>query len=316
MRSHGFHVDIICQVLTQQGYRVTPRTYRAWKHPGLPSPRQISDESIIAVLTTMKGDPSHGISPAPEVLYGRRKMTRWLRRNGFPTVAFCTVDRLMRLAGMNGVVRAKSIKTTIQAKDGVRAGDLCNRDFHAEAPNIKIVADFTYVRTWSGLCYVAFVVDCFAQRIVGWNISWSKATPLVLTAIQMVTWIRAKEGHPHAKHSLLHHSDAGSQYTSIKFTEHLELEGIKPSIGSVGDAYDNALMESVIGLYKAEALRSKVFHNGALTTLTDVEKTTGEWVWWWNHQRLHSSIGYQTPIEAEEQYYNQHIQLPASNQAA
>ena len=304
-------------MLTEQGFPIAARTYRAWKNPGPPTPRHRRDEAILDVLNGLKGDLDTGVPASPEVLYGRRKMTRWLRRNGFPNVAFCTVDRLMRVAGMNGVIRTNKVRTTIPAKDGKRAGDLLDRNFGALAPNTVIVADFTYVRTWAGFCYVAFVLDCYAQRIVGWNLSYSKTTALVLDAIRMTTWARASEGHPHSRHELLHHSDAGSQYTSIKFTEHLDLEGIRPSIGSVGDAYDNALMETVIGLFKVEALRSKVFHQGPYKNLTDVEKATGNWVWWWNHQRLHSSLEYQTPLEAEHQYYNQTNQPQlASKEAA
>jgi len=298
-------VWLVCRVLTEQGCRVSPRTYREWKHPTRPvSARQVQDEAILDKLRwTVTGDDPDHPHPQPESLYGRRKMTRWLRRVGFPHVAFCTVDRLMRHLGMNGVRRGRVVRTTIPGKDGTRAGDLVDRDFTAPAPNTRLVADFTYVRTWAGFVYVSFAVDCYAQRIVGWDIRTDKTTALVLHAVQMAVWARSREHHAHTPQALIHHSDAGSQYTSITFTEHLALEGILPSIGSVGDAYDNALMESVIGLFKAEAIRPLVFHPGPLKDLTDVEHATGRWVHWWNTQRLHSTIGYQTPLEAETQYY-------------
>ena len=179
-------------------------------------------------------------------------MTHWLRRQGHD-VAFCTVDRLMRDLGMNGVRRGKQLRTTIPAKDGHRAGDLLDRDFTAPAPNRRWVADFTYCRTWAGFVYVAFVVDVFAQRIVGWHAASDKRTDLVLTPLRIAMWDRDRNGHPVEPGACSAHSDAGSQYTSLRFTEHLELEGIAPSIGTVGDAYDNALMESIIGLFKTEA---------------------------------------------------------------
>ena len=160
----------------------------------------------------------------------------------------------MRLLGLSGVRRDKHVRTTIPAKDGIRAGDLLDRDFTAPAPNRVWVTDFTYVRTWSpAWVYVAFIVDVYSQRIVAWHASTSKATDLVMTPLRMAIWQRDHEGHPVVASELIHHSDAGSQYTSIRLTEHLALEGIQPSIGSVGDAYDNALIETINGPYKASA---------------------------------------------------------------
>jgi transposase InsO family protein len=240
MREKGFAVESVCAVLREQGRRIAARTYRAWRQARPPADRTVSDAHLINALRATRDQP--------ESLYGRRKMTAHLRRQGLP-VAHCTVDRLMRELGMNGVLRTKRVRTTVPGKDGRRAGDLLDRDFTAPAPNLVWVTDFTYVRTWAGFVYVAFTVDVYSQMIVGWHAMAGKHTKLVLTCLRMATWRRGHDGQP-VTAGLVHHSDAGSQYTSIHFTEHLALEGIAPSIGSVGDAYDNALMESVIGLYK------------------------------------------------------------------
>ena len=206
------------------------RTYRAWKQPNrLVAGRTRSDAQVIDKLL--------GVQGTPEGLYGRRKMTHYLRRQGLP-VAFCTIDRLMRDLGMNGVRRGKGVRTTVPAKDEDRAGDLVNRDFTAPAPNIRWVADFTHCRTWAGFCYVAFVLDVFSQRIVGWHAAADRRTDLVMIPLRIALWDRDRQGRPVKPGQLLHHSDAGSQYTSIRFTEHLRMEGIAPSIGTVGDAYD------------------------------------------------------------------------------
>jgi transposase InsO family protein len=244
---------------------------------------------------------------APEGLYGRRKLIAYLRRTSLPGVSETAVVGAMRVLDHHGVVRAKSHRTTIPAKDGIRAGDLLNRDFTTEAPNRKWVTDFTYVRTWAGFVYVAFIVDCYAQRIVAWHASTSKSTELVMTPLRMAIWHRTKEGHPTGvTGTLIHHSDAGSQYTSIALTEHLAIEDIKPSIGSVGDAYDNALMETINGLYKTECIRTTVFQPGPFKTLADVEFATAGWVDWFNHRRLHSSLDMKTPVEFEQDYYAAH----------
>ena len=293
MGARGFAVESICAVLREQGCQVAARTYRAWKAGAAPSPRTVSDAHVMHALRAIKKQP--------ESLYGRRKMTAHLRRQGL-VVAHCTVDRLMRAEGMNRVRRAKKVRTTVPATDGVRAADLLNRDVHAPAPNLVWVADFTYVRTWVGFVYVAFVVDVFAQRIVGWHAMTSKHTELVLTCLRMATWRRDHDGTPVAP-GLIMHSDAGSQYTSLKLTDHLAAEGFAASIGSIGDAYDDALMESVIGLFKAECIRSGPFHDGPLKTISDVEFATSTWVKWWNNARLHSTIGCITPVEAEAAHY-------------
>ena len=162
---------------------------------------------------------------------------------------------------------------------------------------------YTYVRSWAGFCYVAFIVDVFAQKIVAWHATTSKTTELVMTPLRMALWARGREGRPAQPGELIHHSDAGSQYTSIRFSEHLALEGIRPSIGSVGDAFDNALMETIIGLFKTECIRTTVFHNGPYKTLADVEFATAGWVDWYNNRRLHGSIGMVPPVEYEQAHY-------------
>ena len=295
MRAAGHAVESTCRVLREQGCQVAARTYRTWRQAARPvAARTLSDAVLIDALLAVRG--------TPEGLYGRRKMTHWLRRQGHD-VAFCTIDRLMRNLGMNGVRRGRRLRTTIPGKDGRRAGDLLDRDFTAPAPNLRWVADFTYCRTWAGFCYVAFVVDVYAQRIVGWHASRSKVTDLVLTPLRISLWDRDRQGTPVEPGRLLHHSDAGSQYTSIRFTEHLELESIAPSIGTVGDAYDNALMESIIGLFKTECIATTVFHGGPYKTLADVEYATAGWVDWYNHRRLHGSLGMITPAEYEKAHY-------------
>jgi transposase InsO family protein len=201
------------------------------------------------------------------------------------------------------VQRGKRPRTTIPAKDGQRAGDLLDRDFTAPGPNRVWVADFTYVRTWVGFCYVAFIVDVFAQKIVAWHAATAKRTDLVLTPLRIALWDRDRLGHRVEPGELIHHHDAGSQYTSLRFTEHLALEQIAPSIGTVGDAYDNALMESIIGLYKTECIRPGPFHSEPLRTIADVEYATMAWVDWWNNRRLHSTLGMLTPNEYEHDHY-------------
>ena len=195
----------------------------------------------------------------------------------------------MRTLGLVGVRQDKGVRTTIPSKDGTRAGDLVNRDFTATAPHQVWVTDFTHVWTWVGFVYVAFILDVFAQRIVAWHASTSKVTDLVMVPLRVALWERARQGHPSVAGQLIHHFDAGSQYTWIKLTEHLALEDIRPSIGSVGDAYDNALMETINSLYTAECIRTTVSYHGPYKTIADVEYATTSWVDWYNNRRLHSS---------------------------
>lgn len=300
-----FGVEPICTVLTEHGCPIAPSTYYAHRRRG-PAARTVVDALVVNALISLRTttDREGNVVPSPESLYGVRKTWHLLRARGLD-VARCTVERLMRANGMAGVVRGKAPRTTIPGKDGRRAGDLLNREFTATAPNRVWVADFTYVRTWAGFCYVAFIVDVFAQAIVGWHAANTKHTDLVLTALRMATWRRDHDGHPITQ-GLVHHSDAGSQYTSIHFTEHLALEGIAPSIGTVGDAYDNSLMETIIGIYKTECVRRGPFHTGPLKTINDVEYATMTWVEWYNNRRLHSTLDYTTPAAHEATYYAHH----------
>jgi transposase InsO family protein len=227
-------------------------------------------------------------------VYGVRKVWRQLLREGIQ-VARCTVERLMRTMGLFGVVRGRRMATTIPADVADRAEDLVSREFAAERPNRLWVSDFTYVATWRGFVYVAFVIDVFSRRIVGWRVSSSMQTDLVLDALEQALCEREED----RQERLVHHSDRGSQYLSIRYTERLAEAGVEPSVGSQGDAYDNALAESVIGLFKAEVIRQR----GPWRGLEDVEFATLEWVWWFNHHRLLEPIGYVPPVEYEEAFY-------------
>lgn len=305
LRAEGHAVESICRV-RGQGCQIAARTYRSWKDTNRPvAARTVSDAQVLDAVRDLawRVDDRGGRRLTPEGLNGRRKMTALVRRRRLPDASFGAVDRAMRSLGLSGIRRDKGIRTTIPAKDGKRAGDLLDRDFTAGAPNRVWVTDFTYVRTWAGFCYVAFIVDVFAQRIVAWHAATTKQTDLVMTPLRMATWQRDREGRPTAPGELICHSDAGSQYTSIRFTEHLELEGIAPSIGSVGDAFDNALMETVNGLYKTECIRTTVFHDGPYRTIAEVEYATAGWVDWYNQRRLHGTLGMMTPVEFEHAHY-------------
>lgn len=305
MRTDGHAVESVCRVLREQGCQVAARSYREWARANRPvAARTISDVLVTNMVRDIVWQVDHqGVRRmAPEGLYGRRKMTATVRRQN-SSASLGAVDRAMRSLGLQGVRRSKGLRTTIPGKDGTRAGDLLDRDFTAVAPNRTWVMDFTYVRTWAGFVYVAFVLDVFAQRIVAWNIDSTKAVELVDVPVRMALWQRGREGNPIVPGQLIGHADAGSQYTSITFTEHLADEGIRPSIGSVADAYDNALMECVIGLYKTEAIRTTVFHSGPDRSIADVEYATAGWVDWYNNRRLHSTLGMMTPVEYEQAHY-------------
>ncbi len=306
MRSQGHAVESVCRVLREQGCQVAARTYRSWKQANRPvAARTVTDAQVVDAVRdiawTTKADGTRKLTP--EGLYGRRKMTAYLRRTVMPQASAGAVDRAMRTLGLVGVRRDKGTRTTIPAKDSIRAGDLLNRDFTAGAPNLIWVTDFTYARTWAGFVYVAFILDVFSQRIVAWHAASTKHTDLVMTPLRMAIWQRDRDGHRPVPGQLIHHSDAGSQYTSIRLTEHLVLAEIRPSIGSVGDAYDNALMETINGLYKAECIRTTVFHEGPYKTIADIEYATAGWVDWYNTRRLHGSLGNVPPIEYEQAHY-------------
>jgi putative transposase len=305
MRAEGHVVESVCRVLREQGCQVAARTYRAWSQPrqGVAA-RTISDARVEDLVRALAwtGDADGKRRLAPEGLYGRRKMTALIRR-WLPDASPGSVDRAMRSLGLQGIRRCKGVRTTIPGKDGRRAGDLLDRDFTAPAPNRTWVMDFTYIRTWVGFVYTAFIVDVFAQKIVAWNVAATKAVELVDVPLRIALWQRGREQHPVEPGELIAHADAGSQYTSILFTDHLADEQILPSIGSVGDAFDNALMECVIGLYKTECVRTTVFHAGPYRTISDVEYATAGWVDWYNNRRLHGSLGMMTPVEYEQAHY-------------
>ncbi len=227
-------------------------------------------------------------------LYGVRKVWHQLKRENFK-VARCTVERLMKRLGIRGVIRGAKCWTTVADDTLTRPADLVKRQFTATRPNQLWVADITFVATWVGFVYVAFVVDVFARRIVGWRVSRSLRTALVLDALEQALWSRKDTKN------LIHHSDRGSQYLSIRYTERLAEAGIDASVGSVGDSYDNALAETINGLYKTEVIR----HKGPCKNIDDVEYATLEWVDWFNHRRLLEPIGNIPPAEYEMMYYLQ-----------
>ncbi len=286
-------VEPICAVLP-----IAPQTYDAAKRRP-PSARRIRDEYL-------KGEIDRVWKENYRV-YGAPKIWTQLNREGI-RVARCTVERLMAEMGIRGAVRGRGVVTTRSGDEDARPVDLLERDFCAPAPNTKWVADFTYVRTRSGFVYAAFVVDCFARVIVGWNVARRMTTDLVLGALEQAIWDRGigSASHRRDRDRLVFHSDAGSQYLSIAHTERLTEAGIDPSVGSVGDAYDNALAESIIGLYKLEL----VDNLGPWRGVDDLELETLLWVDWWNNRRL---TGKTTPTEKEEAYYRHHT--PANTPA-
>nr|WP_187415705.1 IS3 family transposase [Escherichia coli] len=222
-------------------------------------------------------------------VYGVRKVWRQLLREGI-RVARCTVARLMAVMGLAGVLRGKKVRTTVSRK-AVAAGDRVNRQFVAERPDQLWVADFTYVSTWQGVVYVAFIIDVFAGYIVGWRVSSSMETTFVLDALEQALWARRPSG-------TVHHSDKGSQYVSLAYTQRLKEAGLLASTGSTGDSYDNAMAESINGLYKAEVIHRKSWKNRA-----EVELATLTWVDWYNNRRLLGRLGHTPPAEAEKAYY-------------
>jgi len=229
-------------------------------------------------------------------VYGADKVWRQMNREGV-AVARCTVERLMRRLGLRGARRGKSVRTTIGDAAAPRPLDRVNRQFKAQRPNQLWVSDFTYVSTWQGWLYVAFVIDVFARRIVGWRVSSSMRTDFVLDALEQALYAR----RPEREDALIHHSDRGSQYVSIRYSERLAEAGIEPSVGSKGDSYDNALAETINGLYKTELIHRR----SPWKTRESVELATLEWVSWFNHHRLLEPIGYIPPAEAEANYYRE-----------
>jgi putative transposase len=231
--------------------------------------------------------------------YGAKKVWKQLIREHIP-VARCTVVRLYRDLGLRGVVRGRRVRTTIPEASAARSLDLVQRNFTATRPNQLWVSDFTYVATWRGFVYVAFVIDVFARRIVGWRASTSMRSDLALDALEQALYDRETDG------GLIHHSDHGVQYLAIRYTDRLADAGIEPSVGSRGDAYDNALAETIIGLFKAEV----IYHLGPWKGLEEVEFATLEWVAWYNSQRLMEPLGYVPPAEYEEQFHRAQVDSP------
>lgn len=282
----AYGVAPICTVLP-----IAASTYYAHKAreaaPSRRPARQRRDEALREAIRRVWND-NHQV-------YGVRKVWRQLQREGI-AVARCTVERLMRDLGLCGVVRGRRTQTTHPSPVAACPLDHVQRAFQAARPNALWVSDLTYVATWRGFVYVAFVIDAFARRIVGWRASASLRTDLALDALEQALYERRRGERP-----LIHHSDRGVQYVSIRYTERLAEAGIEPSVGSVGDSYDNALAETIIGLYKTEVIR----HRGPWRNLEDVEFATLEWVHWFNHQRLLESIGYVPPVEMEMAYQRQ-----------
>ncbi|WP_114361132.1 MULTISPECIES: IS3 family transposase [Rhodopseudomonas] len=281
----AYGVEPICKVLP-----IAPSTYHAHvarrRDPAKLSARARQDASLkTEVRRVFEGNFQ---------VYGVRKVWRQLQREGFD-VARCTVSRLMRQMGLQGVIRGKSIKTTISDKAAPCPLDHVNRQFKAPRPNVLWLSDFTYVATWTGFVYVAFVIDAYARRIVGWRASRTAHAGFVLDALEQALHDR----RPVHRGGLVHHSDRGSQYVSIKYTERLAEAGIEPSVGSVGDSYDNALAETINGLYKAEVIHRR----GPWRSFEAVEFATLEWVDWFNNRRLLEPIGNIPPAEAEQRYY-------------
>ncbi len=280
---HG--VEPICKVLP-----IAPSTYHAHvakrANPEKLSARARRDMALKPEIARVFAENFE--------VYGVRKVWRQLQRESFD-VARCTVERLMRGMGLQGVIRGKPVRTTISDKAAPCPLDHVNRQFHAPRPNALWVSDFTYVSTWTGFVYVAFVIDVYARRIVGWRTSRTAHASFVLDALEQALHDR----RPAHRGGLVHHSDRGSQYLSIKYTERLAEAGIEPSVGSVGDSYDNALAETINGLYKAEVIHRR----GSWRTMEAVEFATLGWVDWFNNRRLLEPIGNIPPAEAEERYY-------------
>jgi transposase InsO family protein len=280
---HG--VEPICKVLP-----IAPSTY--YDHvskradPGKLSARAQRDMALKPQITRVFVENFE--------VYGVRKVWRQLAREGVP-VARCTVERLMADLGLQGVIRGKPIRTTVQDKAAPCPLDHVNRQFHAPAPNMLWLSDFTYVSTWTGFVYVAFVIDAYARRIVGWRVSRTAHANFVLDALEQAL----HERRPAHRGGLVHHSDRGSQYVGIRYTERLVEAGIEPSVGSVGDSYDNALAETINGLYKTEVIHRR----GPWRNFEAVEIATLTWVDWFNNRRLLEPIGNIPPAEAEERYY-------------
>ena len=280
-----FGVEPICRELP-----IAPQTYYAARDRE-PSARAVSDERTLVEIRRVH-KVNYGV-------YGARKVHAELHREGHP-VARCTVERLMRKDGLRGVLRDKSPRTTRPGPETDRPGDLVEREFTAAAPDRLWVADITYIRTFAGWVYAAFVLDVFSRRIVGWQLSTSLHTDLALDALEMGLWARAREGRDLSE--LIHHSDRGVQYRAIRYTQRLAEAGAVASVGSRGDSYDNAMAEAFNSLFKAELIRN----HGPWTGIDELEFAVAEYIDWYNQRRLHGQIGYVPPVEAENAYHATH----------
>jgi transposase InsO family protein len=291
----AYGVEPICEVLP-----IAPATYyehlRRRTHPETAPPRVKRDAALMPEIRRVFDENFQ--------VYGVRKVWRQMLREGHD-VARCTVERLMRKMGLEGVIRGKRMRTTVPDKAAPCPLDHVNREFRAERPNVLWVSDFTYVSTWTGFVYVAFVIDAFARKIVGWRASRTAHAGFVLDALEQALHDRRPVGG-----GLVHHSDRGVQYVSIKYTERLAEAGLVPSVGSVGDSYDNALAETINGLYKAEV----IWRKGPWRSFEAVELATLEWVDWFNNRRLLEPIGNIPPAEAEAAYYA-NLEVPAKQAA-
>lgn len=290
-------VEPLCDVLTEHGVTIRPSTYYEWVSK-VPTKRALRDEEVSELIRTAR-ESSRLIAAL-----GSRKMWLLLRRKGHE-VARCTIERLYREHGWEGARYGKKPRTTIPDEAAGRPVDLVERDFSPARPNRLWVADFTYVPTWTGMVYVAFDVDAFARRVIGWRVATRMTTPLVLDALEHAIFTRANEGVRDLT-GLISHSDAGSQYVSIALTERLLEAGIDASVGSVGDAYDNSLAETTIGSFKTEMIN----RNGPWRDVTEVEVATFEWVDFFNTIRPHEYLDDLTPLEAEQLHYRHHNVLP------
>ncbi|ETZ40523.1 integrase core domain protein [Mycobacterium avium MAV_120709_2344] len=278
-------VEPMCAVLSEHGVPISASTYYEWITK-TPTRRQMRDAELVEIITAARKDRTTG--KFVQTL-GSRKLWIWLRGQGHD-VARCTVERIMREQGWQGARYGSKHKTTVTDETHVRHPDLVDRRFYACAPNRLWVADFTYVSTWSGFVYVAFVIDAFSRRIVGWRAATSMTTDLVLDAIEHAFFTRAAEGNTTLR-GLIAHSDAGAQYTSVAFTHRLIDEGVDPSVGSVGDALDNALAETTVGSFKNELIRRQ----GPWRDVNHVEIATAHWVQWFNTERPHEYLDDFTP---------------------
>ncbi len=304
-----FGVEPIYRVLTEHGCKIAPSTYYAARTRG-PSARARRDLLVLIEIKRVHQASRGG-------LYGARKIYHQLLRENIlvedQPVARCTIERLMKNAGLQGVSRRRKVRTTIADPAATRPPDLVERDFTATKPNQLWVVDFTYVATISAFVYVAFAIDVFSRMIVGWRAATSMTTDLVLDALEMALWNRTRADAN--LDGLIHHSDAGSQYTSIRYTDRLIETGVRASIGTVGDSYDNAMAESVNALYKTEL----VFWEGPWAGAAQLELATLGWVDWFNHTRIHSQLDYRTPAEIETEHYRVHntpAQQPLADQPA